>query len=84
MGKSKPDESDFKSLRDSNTYLFMSDFTSESDIDIIVDFKQPVGVKFIDLAEFLESKIASKIDLVSKNGIKAEYYMLIEQEIMYV
>ncbi|NBY24261.1 MAG: DNA polymerase subunit beta [Chitinophagaceae bacterium] len=61
-----------------------SDFTPESDVDIIVDFNQTIGVEFIDLAEFLESKLAFKIDLVTKNGIKPEYYTLIEQEIVYV
>jgi hypothetical protein len=61
-----------------------SDFTPESDVDIIVDFNQPIGIKFIDLAEFLENKLAVKVDLVTKNGIKPEYYTLIELEIVYV
>ena len=61
-----------------------ADFTSESDIDLIVDFDQPIGISFIDLADFLEQKMQSKVDLVSKKGIKPQYYAAIEKEIVYV
>ncbi len=60
------------------------DFTSSSNIDIIVDFSQPIGIEFIDLAEFIEKKLKSPVDLVSKNGIKQKYYHSIEPEIIYV
>lgn len=55
-----------------------------SDIDLIVDFKKPVGVEFIDLADYLENKLGEKVDLVSKNGIKEQYLKAIESEIVYV
>jgi len=58
--------------------------TSKSDIDLIVDFNQPIGVSFIDLADFLEQKMQTKVDLVSRNGIKPQYYTAIEKEIVYV
>lgn len=61
-----------------------ADFTSESDIDLIVDFDRPIGISFIDLADFLEQKMQSKVDLVSKKGIKPQYYSTIEKEIVYV
>jgi predicted nucleotidyltransferase len=57
---------------------------SKSDIDIIVDFSKPIGIEFIDLAEYLESVFKQKIDLVSKNGIKKGYFQSIEKDIMYV
>lgn len=61
------------------------DFSPEkSDIDIIVDFSKPIGVEFIDLAEYLESIFKRKVDLVSKKGIKDKYYREIENEIVYV
>lgn len=56
----------------------------DSDLDIMVDFKQPVGVEFIDLAEELESLLKVKIDLVSKNGIKKAYWQQIEGDLNYV
>jgi predicted nucleotidyltransferase len=64
--------------------IVRDDFTESSDIDIIVDFNKPVGVEFIDLADYLESKLNKKIDLVSKNGVKAKYFLQIESEIIYV
>ena len=61
-----------------------NDFTDKSDIDIIVDFKKPIGIEFVDLAEFLEKKFNRKIDLVSKNGMKQNFYSEIKNEIQYV
>jgi predicted nucleotidyltransferase len=65
--------------------IVRSDFSpSTSDIDILVEFSQPVGVEFIDLADYLENKFHRKIDLVSKGGIKPRYYSEIEKDIVYV
>jgi len=65
--------------------IVRDDFSSSSsDIDIIVDFIQPIGIEFIDLAEYLELRINKKVDLVSRNGIKAKYFKEIESEIIYV
>jgi predicted nucleotidyltransferase len=61
-----------------------NDFTPESDIDLIVDFDKPIGISFIDLADFIEKKMNSKVDLVSLKGIKPQYFSLIEKEIVYV
>ncbi len=37
--------------------IVRDDFSPTSDIDIIVDFSKPVGVEFIDLADFIEKKL---------------------------
>lgn len=61
------------------------DFSPEtSDVDIIVDFSKPIGIEFIDLAEYLEKQIRLKVDLVSRKGIKERYLKAIEGEIIYV
>ncbi|MBS1947993.1 MAG: nucleotidyltransferase family protein [Bacteroidetes bacterium] len=60
------------------------DFKAGSDIDIIVDFSRPVGIEFIDLANFIEKKLNKKVDLVSKKGVKQKYYQSIESDIVYV
>jgi predicted nucleotidyltransferase len=60
------------------------DFSENSDIDILVDFAEPVGVEFIDLANELEVLLQRRVDLVSRNGIKAKYFRAIESEIVYV
>ncbi|NIJ52783.1 nucleotidyltransferase family protein [Dyadobacter arcticus] len=64
--------------------IVRNDFTSSSDIDIIVDFSQPIGIEFVDLANYIEEKIKKQIDLVSKKGIKDKYYQAILGEIIYV
>jgi predicted nucleotidyltransferase len=61
-----------------------NDFAPESDLDIIVDFSQPIGISFIDLAEYLEKRINMQVDLVSRKGIKPNYFASIENEIVYV
>ena len=60
------------------------DFRVSSDVDIIVDFTKPVGIEFVDLANFIESKLNRKIDLVSRNGVKKKYFEQIESQIVYV
>jgi predicted nucleotidyltransferase len=65
--------------------IVRDDFSpAKSDVDIIVDFSKPIGIEFVDLAEYLESRIKRRVDLVSKNGIKESLYKEIEAEIVYV
>ena len=64
--------------------IVRDDFTDKSDVDIIVDFSKPIGIEFIDLADYIESKLSKKVDLVSRNGIKPKYFHQIESEIIYV
>lgn len=64
--------------------IVRDDFTDKSDVDIIVDFTRPIGIEFIDLADYIESKLSKKVDLVSRNGIKPKYFHQIESEIIYV
>ncbi len=64
--------------------IVRDDFNSNSDIDIIVDFSKPIGIEFIDLAEFIERKLKKSVDLVSKNAVKQKYFRTFESEIIYV
>ena len=64
--------------------IVRADFKPDSDIDIVVDFKQPIGIEFIDLADEIEFKLNRKVDLVSKAGIKPAYFHEIESQIIYV
>jgi len=57
---------------------------TSSDIDVIVDFTQPIGIEFVDIAHLLEQELDRKIDLVSRNGIKDKYFTEIQNDIMYV
>ena len=60
------------------------DFKDDSDIDILIDYEQPIGIEFIDLAEELEKILNLKVDLVSKNGIKPKYLEEIQKDLVYV
>lgn len=57
---------------------------AESDLDLVVDFKERIGVKFIDLADELEDLLNIKVDLVSRKGIKDKYFKAIESDLIYV
>lgn len=44
--------------------------TTESDIDILVEFSKPVGFEFLDLKEYLEELFDKRVDLVTINALK--------------
>ena len=58
--------------------------TENSDVDILVDFDRPIGIEFIDLANEIEKLLKTKVDLVSRNGIRPEYFKQIEIDLSYV
>lgn len=64
--------------------IVRGDFTPNSDIDIVVDFSQPIGIEFVDMATELEAALNRKVDLVSRHGIKPAYYNAISNQIIYV
>ena len=58
--------------------------TPQSDIDVIVEFKEPVGLLFIHLADFLEEILEVKVDLLTINAIKPNRRKYILEEMVYV
>ncbi|MCF8302650.1 MAG: nucleotidyltransferase family protein [Bacteroidales bacterium] len=58
--------------------------TKISDVDIVVEFYDSVGIEFIDLAEELENLLGVKVDLVSKSGIRKGYFDSIKSDLIYV
>ena len=56
-----------------------------SDLDILVEFKIPVGFfQFIRLENFLSQTLGKKVDLVSKKAIKPAVRKKIFKEVNYV
>jgi hypothetical protein len=42
-----------------------------SDIDVLVEFRRPIGLfKFLELEELLAQRLGGKVDLVSKKALK--------------
>ncbi len=60
------------------------DQNEKSDIDIIVEFKEPVGFTFIHLADFLEEILNRKVDLLTPDAIKPNRRKYIMKELTYV
>ncbi|MDR4988441.1 MAG: nucleotidyltransferase family protein [Bacteroidales bacterium] len=56
----------------------------QSDVDILVEFDDNIGIRFIDLADEIESITGIKTDLVSRNGIKDRYFNVIKPDLIYV
>ncbi len=60
------------------------DYNENSDIDVLVEFRYPVGMQFISLCHELEDIFHKKVDLVSKPAIKPKYLQFIEPDLQYV
>jgi uncharacterized protein len=60
------------------------DNNENSDIDILVDFNDRIGIRFISLAHELEDTFKMKIDLVSRGGIKPRYMPYVEKNLIHV
>lgn len=58
--------------------------TKESDIDVLVEFKEPVGFLFFHLADFLEEILGVKVDLVTPDAIKPNRRKYIIEDLTYV
>lgn len=42
-----------------------------SDIDILVEFEKPIGLKFIEFAEYLEGLLGRRVDILTPAGIES-------------
>ena len=56
----------------------------DSDLDILVEFKETIGIRFIDLADEIEKIIGLKVDMVSRNGVKDKHFQSISSDLIYV
>ncbi len=60
------------------------DFNENSDIDILVDFNASIGLGFFRLANELEDELNTKVDLVTRKGIKKHYLPYIEESLIQI
>ncbi len=59
--------------------------TRASDVDILVEFSQPIGLfKFLELEEQLETAIGMKVDLVSRKALKPRIGKHILKEVVLI
>lgn len=57
-----------------------------NDVDIIVEFSEPIGWEIVDLKEFLEDLLGMRVDIVTKKAAMSKplLWKSIEKEIVYV
>lgn len=60
----------------------------ESDLDIVVEFDKPLGLRFMTLAAYMEKLFGRKVDILTRNGIRnirvKKVATDIEKDIIYV
>ena len=44
--------------------------TKNSDVDLVVEFDRPMGLKFVRLSEYLEKLLGRKVDVLTPEGLK--------------
>ncbi len=57
---------------------------NSSDVDILVSFSGPMGIKFIDLADELEILLGKKVDLITKKSLKPRQWEYLKDKLVYV
>ena len=57
----------------------------QSDIDVLVEFEEPVGLfEFMQLENYLSDQLGVKVDLVSKKALKPHIGEHIMQEVIMI
>jgi len=56
------------------------------DVDVIVEFSEPIGWEIVDLKEFLEDLLGVRVDILTKKAVMSKplLWKSIEREIVYV
>jgi hypothetical protein len=56
----------------------------KSDLDLLVEFSQPIGWEFFTLEKFLEQEFRMSIDLVTKDALKERIKRPILNQVKYI
>lgn len=56
----------------------------ESDVDIVVEVDPSIGLKFVDLADTLESLLGVRVEVISRRAIKPRNWEVIQEELIDV
>jgi predicted nucleotidyltransferase len=59
-----------------------------SDIDLVVEFQRPIGLKFMEMVEYLETLLGRRVDVLTPAGLRGirvpEVARQIEESIVHV
>ena len=64
--------------------IVRGDAGPESDIDVLVEFSEPVGLEIVDLAMELEALLGHRVDLVSQGAVRERLRPYVEKDLVYV
>lgn len=56
----------------------------QSDLDLLVEFSEPVGWEFFTLEKYLEQSMGLRVDLVTRNSLKEQIKDLILNQVQYI
>ena len=59
-------------------------YRADSDVDVLVEFAQPLGWEFFELEELLENALQRRVDLVTVDALKTQLRDKILGEVRYV
>ena len=60
------------------------DAAEGSDVDVLVEVDPSLGLRFVDLAERIETMLGARADVVSRRAIPPRYWAEIEKELLDV
>ena len=43
----------------------------DSDVDVVVEFERPIGLKFVEFAEYIEKLLGRKTDVLTPAGLES-------------
>lgn len=52
-----------------------------SDVDVVVEFARPIGLRFVEFAEYLESLLGKRVDVLTLAGVQGIRIARIAEEI---
>jgi len=55
----------------------------KSDIDILVDLEEPIGLDLVELIFFLEERLGERVDLVTTKSLRPELEESIKKEVVF-
>ncbi len=57
----------------------------ESDVDILIQFKKPIGFfKFIAIEDYLSERLKAKVELVTEDALKPIIKPYVMEDVVYV
>jgi hypothetical protein len=56
----------------------------DSDVDVLVEVDPSIGLRFVDLADDIESLLGLRSEIVSHRAVKARNWKVIEKELIDV